>query len=255
MWYVYFDESGTGSLEREPYLVVSGIILHADHQWARAAESLRRIAIDEVGEERAAGLIFHAKELLNGGKRFPRSEWPRDRAMAALKRVVTIPRDLKITVLCNAVRKSDFMRKGRTVKEAIDKAHEHAFLNCIGWAEEFMRKNAGETELATVVAEDRAGMKQRLKAAFRKMHSKDAKNYVKPKFQHLFPLTKFVDTVHCVDKEDAPLLQIADACAHTIRRRLSCESNCEALFDALHVEIYRRSIGVALPAVEPAQSS
>jgi hypothetical protein len=51
------------------------------------------------------------------------------------------------------------------------------------------------------------------------------------------PLTRIVDTVHYAEKLDSSPLQIADACAFTIMRRLRRGADCERFYKLLEPQM------------------
>ncbi len=65
---VYMDEAGISHQAQEPFLVVSGVILHGDRDLNGVENQLERIMHRNIPERLRDGFIFHATEVFNGGK-------------------------------------------------------------------------------------------------------------------------------------------------------------------------------------------
>lgn len=117
--------------------------------------------------------------------------------------------------------------------------HILAFHMCISRANKYVRDWADHEEIATVVAEDVPEKRQFLKEVLKvKMPDLDLGD------ESMFhaktgsdtnpgPIDRIVDTVHFCAKDEAPLLQIADACAFSFRRYLSAQSHGEQLLQEM----------------------
>ena len=76
MRFVYLDESGVGDPKREPFLVVAGVIVHADIQLKAIEKYLASMVECFVPPDKKEGFFFHARELANGGGAFDRNSYP-----------------------------------------------------------------------------------------------------------------------------------------------------------------------------------
>lgn len=65
--FVYLDESGTGDPGREPWVVVSAVMVHADYQLRLVEKYLSDMADDYIRPEHRLGFVFHAADMLGGG--------------------------------------------------------------------------------------------------------------------------------------------------------------------------------------------
>jgi hypothetical protein len=249
VFYVYLDESGTGKIAAEPVTVVSGIILHADRDWAAARSKLGEVS--ELFAPGQAQLFFHAKEILNGGKRFPRDKWPEQVRHDLLYRLACIPKEMGLRVLYGQCNRVELMaERNASIKEATDTAYTVAILTCILQAEHFMRQNAQKEELATLVAEDGAGTKARVQRLFAHYNDPDYVQRMQLNvLRQVLPLTRFVDTVHFAQKERAPLLQMADVCAYSIRRRIAGEPYSDRFFAPLSEQLYHQPMKSSLTSL------
>lgn len=98
---LYVDESGHSA--KEPVALVAGLILNPDRQWRVLAERLDALR-ELVPEEFRDGFVFHANILFNGGKY--RERWNREDSRSLLKKILAIPREMKIPIVLGYIRKS-----------------------------------------------------------------------------------------------------------------------------------------------------
>jgi hypothetical protein len=66
---VYVDEAGLSNAAQEPFLVVGGVIVHADGQLLTVEDRLDQLVNEWIPADQQEGFVFHAKELFNGGGR------------------------------------------------------------------------------------------------------------------------------------------------------------------------------------------
>ena len=98
---VYLDEAGISNPQQEPYLVVAGIIVHADEQWYALEQYLRDMVTDFIPPSLRAGFTFHANQLFaGGGKIFDRDVWPKETRWQILQELVSIPEKFDLPVVC-----------------------------------------------------------------------------------------------------------------------------------------------------------
>jgi hypothetical protein len=228
--HIYIDESGISA--NEPILVVAGVVIGTDKQWKDVAGHLDSLVEQFVREEDRDGFVFHATELFGRtGKVFgKRDKYSIEHCHNALKELLRIPARFYLSVVYGFVYKQPrpnvspkFSSKwARTVAGIY---HEMAFSSCAVAAEVFMQDNADPNEIATLVAENNTDTRRSVKQAHRILKGKNlkSKRELDP-FSLLselapgrLPLRKIIDTVHLVEKHEAPLLQVADAAALIIR--------------------------------------
>ena len=204
--YVYLDESGTGDLSKEPYAVVAGVLLHADDEHYDVSVEIKA-EVDNY--PKAKDGILHAKKIYGA------------RDYDLLERVVSIPKARNLIVLSGVAERQHFIDKeGGDIDKGTHRAYRSAFAMCLMQAQRWMHLNAASKEMATVVAEDRQQAKYHVKGLVREM--RDAQ-WQDPEVAEtkMLPLTRLMDTVHFAAKDEARLLQLADALAFTIRRRIA----------------------------------
>lgn len=253
MRYIYIDEAGTSALE--PVTVVVGVIVHADRQWKVAERALLE-AFREVPERYRADFHFHAKAVW-GNPKF-REEWTQEQRLEFLKSIMAIPRKIGLALSLGIVRRNanifDGFAKGDEMKKHFSSPanfeHGLAFGLCLRRADKYINEYADENEIATVIAEDVPEHRDWLKSSLKTSKSL---NLALPGFG-LVPtrdemerglihqeqgakVTRIIDSVHFVEKSEAPLLQIADACAFGFRRFFARQSHGEAFLDAIGANI------------------
>lgn len=228
MYYIYVDEAGTSA--NEPVTVVAGIIIHADTQWKIAAEELSRTLDLYVPISLRSGFIFHAKEIWSG-YRDQKDIWPTASRQKLVESVASIPRRLKLAI---SIGRQSRNAAPTPLPEKIAKSIKHhdfqhisAFGACIRRADSYIRKRATDNEVATVIAEDVPNLRRFLRIshlAYMELADSDLAptkleiTTGKRTQENSGPVSKIIDTVHFVEKNGAPLLQIADACAFSFRR-------------------------------------
>lgn len=112
-------------------------------------------------------------------------------------------------------------------------------------ANKYIRDWAHPDEIATVVAEDVPDKRRLLKQSLKKAHVNlpMTVEFVIPTKAEINaggitqtnpgPIDRVIDTAHFVEKNDAPLLQIADACAFSFRRYFANQDGGDVLVRAI----------------------
>ncbi|MGW8203987.1 DUF3800 domain-containing protein [Sphingomonas bisphenolicum] len=225
--YIYLDEAGSSA--REPVTVVVGILVHADSMWRVAKDALDH-ALESVPSRYADGFHFHAKSIW-GDKKY-RVEWSQEQRLSLLISVMSIPRRLNLPIAIGACKRTPEMDGINGISAEI---HDYiaAFGNCITMADRLISASMPDSEVVTLVAENCDSVKNHLKTSLKVLRFGVGAGYEIPviptrseritgviKQNTALKVSKIVDTVHFAEKDEAPLLQIADACAFGIRRFL-----------------------------------
>lgn len=224
--FIYLDEAGTSA--GEPVAVVSGVVIDADRDWLAADGLVRELVRRFVPDQFREGFVFHAKSVW-GDKKF-RDGWPLEQRLELIKSILRTPFAQGFPIAMGACWK-DVGRPYYEGRELEDMAHATAFMSFTSMADRFIAKMARPKEVGTLIAEDNPRMRRMLRFAFQRL--RDAE-YQMPGAsteggvttpQNMFlGVRHIVDTVHFVDKQSGPLLQIADACAFAFRRFFSGQS-------------------------------
>lgn len=226
MYYVYLDEAGTSA--KEPVTVVVGVIIHADTHWRTAQEMLQLTFNRFVPADLRSDFIFHAKDVWNGYR--DQKGWSRSDRAALISAVAGIPRFLKSALAIGKVRRDAGDLGKPSAMSLHDFQHVMAFHCCVRRANKYVRDWGLQNDVATLVAEDVPDKRRLLKLSLK---TGAVSHPLTPQFINLTaqeiaegvvhqtlagPIDLVVDTVHFVAKAEAPLCQIADACAFSFRR-------------------------------------
>ena len=221
---IYTDEAGVGA--NEPDTVVVGVIVSADAQWRRAAAAVLEL-LSTVPEPYRAGFISHASSVFHD--EHLREHWSFDARLAFLHGMMSIPARLGLGVAWGLSRrrlKIELM-PGHTLEQA---QHAFAFQNCLAQADRVIRIFAHPAEVTVVVAEDSPDMRPFLRHVagllsarpltipIEHVRSSLDEHGVETRRAVEYSIERMIDTIHFAAKNQAILLQIADACAYGLRR-------------------------------------
>lgn len=247
--FLYLDESGVANPGQEPWVVVAGIIIHADRQWKLLEERLSALADDYAPGGSRDGFVFHAKELWSGGKVLVRGEYPAERRWEALMAICSIPEEFKIPVVFGAVHRAfyhQFSQGSLSQKDVTLDAQVIAFGECVTATEYYMRTEADPSEVATVTVEHNSQTYRLFRDQHRQLKSVTwLSEGMHPSALLFWPVTRVVDSVNFCEKHDSSILQIADACAFVIRKKLEANLDAEPYWEAFKNQLmgFRPVIG------------
>jgi len=245
----YLDEAGISNPAHEPYLVVAGIIMHADEHWRPIEEHFRAIARRYLPEEPRP--IFHAMEIFHGTGKFDRKKWPRSRRIHLLAELCEIPGKFGLPVVAGFHQRQrhrdDILKQYPDSTEAQIQTITHAdtFFKAAITIEGWMRR-VTRNETVMLIAEDVKKMKSALKV----LHSGYTDRYAEVGIDgKTFHSTRIIETVHFAAKAESMPLQIADACAFVIKRHLMDKEDADGYYDLLspHIVRYDDDYGIIGP--------
>jgi hypothetical protein len=225
--FIYLDEAGIS--QHEPVTVVAGIVVNADKDWDTLSAAIHALR-ERVPEHIREGFIFSAKEIFGGGKIVKREEWPQDQRWALLEDLVSIPRLHMTPIAIGFGRRGDGYVQHSNSIDAVKAArleHIMAFGDCVLAAAHFMQAHA-KGEIATIVAENNNEMRAILRRVPKIIRECEADSWVRGA-----DITSIKDVPHFCEKDEAILLQLADACAFVTRRYLSEQSNAARFVKAM----------------------
>jgi hypothetical protein len=240
---VYVDEAGISNPRQEPYLVVAGIIVHADKQWHALEQYLRDMVTDFIPPWLRTDFTFHAHQLFaGGGKVFDRQVWPKEIRWRILQELVSIPEKFDLPVVCGFVDRAKFETAfgNRTPHDVTVGAHTAAFSMCAVAANEYMNKRGEAGEVALLIAENNDNARRLIRTHHNFIRDPAKVVLLSEETRKNLPLTRLVDTVHFAEKLDSILLQLADACAYAIKRRLMKASDSDRFYQPLVPFMVRR---------------
>lgn len=224
--FVYLDEAGIANPKHEPFVVVAGVIIHADKQWKAIENYLKDMIADLIPEDRRNGFFFHAKDQFHGSGLTPREVFPKEARWEMIRELCSIPKQFDLPVVVGCVERSSHAVRnpGNTSHDLTLSAQAIAATCCVHVIERYMREAADKEEVASLVYEDSPNAKKLIK---------DVQNYLKSssieglnkisgggEWAKYLPLERIVNSPHFAEKEDTSILQIADACAFAIKRKL-----------------------------------
>lgn len=236
---IYLDEAGTSHPGQEPFLVVAGVVVHGDEQWKLIEDDLTNLVAETIPEPDRDGFVFHALELFNGGRYFTREKWPREIRWEILSRLIGIIIKHRIPIVCGFVDRNRYAGKideflapervGDRLKRQI--IHGAAYTTCAMRAEKWMQQYAAN-EVAMFIAEDNPQIRRYIKTLHRLL--RDPHQAI---FQidddRVRPLTKTIDTIHFVEKNETSIMQLADVCAFVLRRRLAGKEDANQFLEPI----------------------
>lgn len=234
----YLDEAGISNPAHEPYLVVAGIILHADEHWRPIEEHFRAIARRYLPDEPRP--VFHAMEIFHGTGKFDRKKWPRSRRVHLLAELCEIPGKFNLPVIMGFHHRERhremILKQYPKTSEAQVQILTHAdtFFKAAITIEGWMQR-VTKDETVMLIAEDA----KRMKTALKVIHSGYADRYAETGTgAKLFHSTRIVETLHFAGKSESMPLQIADVCAFVIKRHLMDKEDSDGYYDLLRPHIF-----------------
>lgn len=237
MRFAFLDEGGIS--RHEPRVVVAGVFVHGDKQLVPLERALDAIVRKHIPEKDWDGFVLHAKDVWGGGKYFSdRDRWPVEKRARILDDLVSIPSQLNIPVVFNWVDRANIAARhnvdGLMSQRDFDvSCHAVAFAGCMLRIEEFMRR-VWKDEIAQVVAEDNPDARSTIRGVVDLF--KHPSRMLRPLVGHsdVLPLERIRGSVQFANKSESRSLQLADACAFLIRRRLyKHDANSARFYDKL----------------------
>lgn len=241
MYYIYTDEAGIS--EPEPVTVVVGVVVHADRHWRIAANWLNEVLDEYVPQPIRLGFVFHAKDVWSGYRDYDHV-WSREQRADLIRAVASIPRFIGGAVCIGKVRRDSLVPEDAPLRRE-DFQHVMAFWLCVARANKYVRDWGDPTEVATIVAENVPKNRKYLKGILSLPDFQPPIGFgdvilTKKELEsgeilqtRAGNIDRIVDTVHFVGKSEAPLVQLADACAFSFRRYLSGQSYGEEFVEAI----------------------
>jgi Protein of unknown function (DUF3800) len=234
---VYLDEAGLSKPSEEPFLVVAGAIVHADHKLTAIERHLDGLAARNIRGELLDGFVFHAHELFNGGgKVFKREkndfigpiEWTRERRWSLADELAKIPAKFDLPIAISFLDKEDFannygVRNPQSAEETLVLQHSIAFPQTSMMIEQWMRANTCN-EVCMLIAEDNDRARRMIRGSqnFYQDPNKVAtlRNHGTPEVAMHVPFRKIKEDPLFQPKKRAHPMIIADFCAYVFKKVL-----------------------------------
>lgn len=234
MRFLYIDEAGTAP--KEPVRVVAAVVVEVDSQLAHMQEAVKDVYADFVPGPLKKGFVFHTTDIFSG-KKYNRSyDWELQDRLDLIKAVLSIPRAFKApisfaSVFTNSVPRPIYLPKKIKMHEF---EHMFCFGHCLERASHFLRNDLHGAELALVVAESIDKMERNLRNTFSiyedmrglkiPVESQRISNYQAATGSiedYVVSIDNIIPHAIFIKKGVSPILDVADACAFTLRRWLS----------------------------------
>jgi Protein of unknown function (DUF3800) len=233
---VYSDETGTGSIEKEPFTVVAAILLNMDSQWREVLQDIT--AIKPLLRE------FKGRQLY----RDIRSGRHREEADSILTQILAIPRRRHLPIFYGAVNRATFRVWAKQVSSlnppALPSLHSEvasAFDHCMDKIDNYVHTLLPGEQVLWIA--DKSQYEQLLKDGqfwFDIWKGVDWKNLglgfeTEPHKAHI------VDTIYFGDSRDSRALQLADICCSTINLHLRKVGYVEPYYELLRSQVVSES--------------
>jgi len=231
----YFDDAGLFNAQREPFIVIGGVIIHADGQLIPVEEHIDELVQKHIPEEDREGFVFHAMELWNGGRYFNRESWSLEKRLEILADLAAIPAKFDIPVSFGCQKREHALpfidQEKYNAREIELQLYGNTYARFCESIEYFMREVASE-EITLLIGEDNSAIRAVAKMAHQ--HYRDPK-WISENAPLLtyFPFERIRESVHFAAKPESKALQIADMCTFIIKKRLMNDPYVGPLYEAL----------------------
>ena len=238
--WAHIDEAGVS--KNDKVACVAGILSEPDKHYHALAAKLREIEQALPEELRRGGLIFHAKDIWHGNKRFDKDLWlkhgyDKDRRRSLVLEICKIPAAFDLPVIMGVNEKED--RKSLLVPHII-KTEERAnyaiaFMMCCIMLEAYMQEHVAGSEVAHIVAEDTHEMREHARWAYDLIQAPSA-SWSGP-YRAFLPPKRIVEDPMFSAKTRSSLLQIADSIAFVTSRHFAGYEDVTESFAAFFLQI------------------
>jgi hypothetical protein len=221
---LYLDESGIGKIEKDPHLVVAGVLVHVDRQYFELKQHISRLLADATPPGATVPSVIHTVDLYHGNGEFPRDVWPKDVRHALMDKVAAIPAQFQLPVVWGLIDRQviERHRQGDTARQQLIDNYAMATVQCVVQLEWHMRRNLARREVASITLENNSDLQRRIGEVFRLGTSGEMLNLldddVREGARDLLPITRVIDEPSYQTKTSASLLQLADFCAFAMKR-------------------------------------
>ncbi|MEM6554689.1 MAG: DUF3800 domain-containing protein [Pseudomonadota bacterium] len=220
---IYCDESGRGNIKADPTLVLAGVMVHADDQ-RQAIEKYLDLMYEDCARfrELPEGFCFHAKDIYHGTKHFHRDTWPREVREKLLDELLGIPAQFGLPIVFGTADRAHIAElfPDEDSETQLSLSYQRAAMSLMMQAQAFMLRDGDNGEVAIIVFENVERAPKALKALHKEMRDADSEMLKLEHGEKYLPVDRLVDTPFFAEKHETSLLQLADACAFAIKRKL-----------------------------------
>lgn len=234
MKWAHIDEAGTSARER--CCIVAGIVSSPDGQWRQLNQYLNELRQEFAPHD--SSIIFHAKDIWHGAKKFPRDRWPHDRRKELLHELAKMPNIFRLPVIGAAVDKDKTPWSAKDGKKPDEQAwcYALAFGMCVINFEGFMRELPDQREVGIVIAEDVPHMRRYAHFGYKRISEKtEWGGGVNAQY---LPVNRVVEEPLFTGKQGSALLQISDTIAFLLGRFRNGHDDVEPFIRHFESQIY-----------------
>lgn len=209
--------------------------MDADRQWRVLEQHLSDLADRYAPPDAREGFCFHATELFSGGATFPRDRFPKEHRWRALDALCAIPWQFGLPVVMGHMPRADFAANnpGLSASDVLAVALAHCAAFCTIGVDLHLRQACPPDEVAAMVYENNDVSRRTIRDMHNLFRSPQKSAAFEGEIARYLPITRVVDTAHFAEKSDTSLLQIADACAFSIARKLKGASDADRFYSPL----------------------
>lgn len=242
--WAHIDEAGIS--KNDKVACVAGILSEPDRHYRALASRLREIEQSLPEPLRQGGLIFHAKDIWHGNKRFDKDLWAKhgydkERRRDLVRQLCAIPAEFDLPVIMGVYEKEQggwdaLLKMNVGTKLSVENLnYAIAFLMCCIMLEAFMREHVAGDEVAHIVAEDTNEMRAHARWAYDLANNQ----WVSwtGSYRAFLPLGRIVEDPMFSAKTRSSLLQIADSIAFVTSRHFAGYSDVFDCFSAFFPQI------------------
>lgn len=249
MRFAYLDESGIGDAKSQPFVVVAGVIVNADIQIKAIEKYLKDMIVDYVHPDLQRFTHFHAKELFSGGRIFNRQTYPQELRWKILRELCEIPIKFDLPVVMGFVSRERFKaapnRSAWKQKDLNAGAQSVTATACLIAIEKYMRE-IDKDEVAALVYENNDNAKTLIRHTQRMLKDPEFTRHLgtdvfSPNWAAYLPLTRIVESPLFSEKNESSILQVSDAMAWAINRKLRNAEECDRFFAPIDKQLIIRA--------------
>jgi Protein of unknown function (DUF3800) len=241
---VYIDEAGLSKPQEEPFLVVAGIVVHADQKLNAIENYLDRVMRRHIPAEHHDGFVFSAKHLFNGdNKVFKRDDpdWPLERRLKIADEIASTATKFALPIALGWVERSETFKimnfpMPLTEQEKVLIQHTTAFMNCSMMVEHWMRRSA-KNEVCMLVAENNDRAKRFIADVQRFHQDKRFMATLDDDTKKHFPLRKIKEDPLFQPKRQSHPLIFADFCAYVWKKILMGDRRYDRFFEPFRKQV------------------
>ena len=234
--FAYLDEAGISNKAQEPWLVVGGVLVHADDQLNKVITELDGVVERHIPEKFRPGLVLHASDIYGGnGKVFDsrlNPEWTLEKRLAILADIAKIPEKTNILVTATPLERAtlpdQMIGVDDQVWDSTVAAITMAYGSCLLEVDVWLRENA-KRENCMVIMEDNPQARHRIRQVHR--FSVDASTNWPDDLKPHFPFRRIRNDPAFQEKLPSNPLVMADFIAFVVKRFMMKDQRIMPFFD------------------------